>query len=492
MRTLRHRAGALGRAIGIAVAVAVVTLLLASPAAAQMPDLSQMNGLSLPAPDAPAGSATVRVMRQTLGNNVVGQEVTLTDANGATVATRKTDDAGRAAFDGLRPGSAYTAVAVVSGERLVSQPFTQPPSGGVRVVLVAGLVPAPGGAAAGGAAPGMDAPAAASAGPQMPPLSQMNGRSLPAPDAPAGSATVRVMRQTLGNNVVGQEVTLTDAGGATVATRTTDDGGRATFEGLRPGTAYTAVAVVSGERLVSQPFTQPPSGGVRVVLVAGLGTAGPPAPGAAPAIAAKPAPPGSIVLGTQTRMIVEHADEFVEVFVLADLVNTTDGPVSLPSPIVFTPPTDALGTAVLEGSTAAALDGGRIVVKGPLPSGPTSIQFGYRLPSDTGRVSIAQAYPVGGPMSSVIVRKQDATTITVGGERQRRDTQLEGRDYVIVTTAAIQPTTPIDVTITGLPARSRWPLRVALSLAALIVLAGVVFGRARADDDGTAPAPARS
>ena len=309
-----------------------------------MPDLSQMNGLSLPAPDAPAGSATVRVMRQTLGNNVVGQEVTLTDANGATVATRKTDDAGRAAFDGLRPGTAYTAVAVVSGERLVSQPFTQPPSGGVRVVLVAGLVPAPS-----GAAPGMAGPAAASAGPQMPPLSQMNGRSLPAPDAPAGSATVRVMRQTLGNNVVGQEVTLTDASGATVATRKTDDGGRATFDGLRPGTVYSAVAVVSGERLVSLPFTQPPSGGVRVVLVAGLGTAGAPAAGAAPAIAAKPAPPGSIVLGTQSRMIVEQADEFVEVFVLADLVNTTDGPVSLPAPIVFMPPADALGTAVLEG-----------------------------------------------------------------------------------------------------------------------------------------------
>ena len=94
-------------------------------------------------------------------------------------------------------------------------------------------------------------------------------------------------------------------------------------------------------------------------------------------------------------------------------------------------------------------------------------------------------------MSSVIVRKQGATAITVGGERQRRDTQLEGRDYVIVSTAAIQPATPLDVTITGLPARSRWPVRLALSLAALIVLAGVVFGRARADDDGTRR-PARS
>ena len=322
---------------------------------------------------------------------------------------------------------------------------------------------------------------------QMPDLSQMNGRSLPAPDAPAGSATVRVMRETLGNNVVGQEVTLTDANGVSVGARKTDDSGRATFDGLRPGYAYIAVAVVSGERLVSQPFTQPSSGGVRVVLVAGLGAAGAATGGAPPAAAATPAPAGSVTLGTQSRMIVEQADEFVEVFVLADLVNTTDGPVSLPSPIVFTPPAGALGTAVLEGSTGAALDSGRIVVKGPLPSGATSIQFGYRLPSDTGRVTIAQTYPVGGPMSSVIVRKHGATAITVGGERQRRDTQLEGRDYVIVTTAAIQPATPLAVTVSGMPARSRWPVRLALSLAGLIVLAGVVFGRARADDDDTAP-----
>ncbi len=479
MTTSRHGVGPLVRLM----AIAVLAALLATPAVAQMPDLSQMNGRSLPAPDAPSGSATVRVMRETLGNNVVGQDVTLTDASGAVVGTRKTDGAGRAAFDGLRPGTAYTAVAVVSGERLVSQPFTQPSSGGVRVVLVAGLAPG-----AGAAAPTAAGPAMAQGGAQMPPLSQMNGRSLPAPDAPVGSATVRVMRQTLGNNVVGQDVTLTDASGATVATRKTDDAGRATFDGLKPGTEYRAVAVVSGERLVSQPFTQPPSGGLRVVLIAGLGSA----PAAAPAVAAKPAPPGSITLGSQSRLIVEQVDEFVEVYVLADLVNTTDGPVSLPAPIVFTPPAGALGTAVLEGSTAAALDGSRIVVKGPLSSGPTTIQFGYRLPSDTGRVSIPQAYPVGGPMSSVIVRKQSGTAITVAGERQRRDTQLEGRDYVIVSTAAIQPATPVDVTITGLPARSRWPVRVALSLAALIVLAGVVFGRARADDDGTAPAPARS
>jgi hypothetical protein len=330
---------------------------------------------------------------------------------------------------------------------------------------------------------------AATASAQMPDLSQMNGRSLPAPDAPAGSASVRVMRQTLGNNVVGQAVTLTGADGATIGTRTTDEGGRATFEGLNPGTAYIATAVVGSERLVSQPFTQPASGGIRIVLIAGLGA---PATPAAPAQAPKPATAGSITLGTQSRMIVEQADEFVEVFVLADLVNTTDGPVSLPAPIVFPLPSGALGAAALEGSTAAVLDGGRFVVNGPLAAGPTSVQFGYRLPADTGRVTIPQVYPVGGPLSSVIVRKHGAAAIVVGGERQRRDTQLEGRDYVLVATGEIRPGTPFDVTISGLPARPRWPVRLALTLAALVVLAGLVFGRARADDDGSAPIPARS
>jgi hypothetical protein len=328
---------------------------------------------------------------------------------------------------------------------------------------------------------------------QMPDLSQMNGRSLPAPDAPLGQTTVRVMKQTFGNNAVGQEVTLRDAAGETIGPRKTDDNGRATFDGLSPGTTYVAVATVDGERVESQPFTQPAAGGLRVILVSGL--TGAPAGGAAappPTVAARPATAGSLALGLSTRMIVEQADEFVEVFVLADVVNTTDGPVSLPQPIVFTPPGGALGTAVLEGATAAALDGGRIVVKGPLPAGPTSVQFGYRLPSDSGQVSIRQAYPIAGPTTNVVVRQGGTTSVTVAGEKQRRDTQLEGRTYVVIQTGAVDPTTPLEITVSGLPARPRWPVRVALGLAALIVIAGLIFGRARADDDGTASAPART
>jgi hypothetical protein len=336
------------------------------------------------------------------------------------------------------------------------------------------------------------APAAA----QMPDLSQMNGRSLPAPDAAVGTATVRVMKQTFGNNAAGEDVTLVDGRGTTIGPRKTDEAGRASFDGLRVGETYRAVVVVAGERLESQPFTQPASGGVRVILVSGLGAAAPGGvapPAAAPATPAVPAPAGSIALGVQSRIVIEQADEFVEVFVLSDLVNTTGGPVSLPAPLVFPLPAGALGAAVLEGTTAAALDGARIVVKGPLASGSTPVQFGYRLPSDGGTVKVPQVFPVGGPMSTVIVRRGATTTIAVAGERSRRDANLEGRDYIVVSGGAVQAAAPIDVTVSGLPARSRWPVRIALTLAGLIVLAGLVFGRARADDDGEAASvPARS
>ena len=114
------------------------------------------------------------------------------------------------------------------------------------------------------------------------------------------------------------------------------------------------------------------------------------------------------------------------------------------------------------------------------------------MPSDTGSAEIRQALPVGGPMSTVIVRRTGETAVTVGGEKARRDTTLEGRQYIVVTTGAVQPSVPLELTVSGLPARSRWPVRIALGLAAGIVLLGIVFGRARADDDAAAPLPARS
>src|SRR6185436_18674088 len=96
----------------------VFVLAFAAPAAAQiaMPDPSAINGKALPAGDLQTGTITVRVVRESVGNNIVGQQVTLT-INGETKKA-------------------------VTDEQLQSDPLVIPSSGGLRVILVAGIAAA--------------------------------------------------------------------------------------------------------------------------------------------------------------------------------------------------------------------------------------------------------------------------------------------------------------------------------------------------------------
>jgi hypothetical protein len=106
-------------------------------AAQQMPDISQMAGTPLGAPELPDGTISVRVLREQLGNNITDHEVTL---KGAQVSkTARTDAQGRATFTGIEPGTVVVATTTVDGEALQSQEFDIPAKGGVRVALVSGL-----------------------------------------------------------------------------------------------------------------------------------------------------------------------------------------------------------------------------------------------------------------------------------------------------------------------------------------------------------------
>ena len=105
-----------------------------------MPDPSAMAGTPLPAPELPDRTVTVRVVRERMGNNVAGQAVTL--KVGADTRTGKTDEQGRAQFDGLIAGATVQATAIVDGETLTSQEFPVPARGGVRVALIAGIAAA--------------------------------------------------------------------------------------------------------------------------------------------------------------------------------------------------------------------------------------------------------------------------------------------------------------------------------------------------------------
>lgn len=309
---------------------------------------------------------------------------------------------------------------------------------------------------------------------QMPDLRQMAGQPLPSGDLATGSVSVRVVRQAISNNLSGVAVAVVSepsAPGGAVPRGTTDQGGRAVFQGLTPGSSYRVTAVVDGEALASQPFIVPPTGGLRILLVAGLNAgSGTSAPSAVPAV---PAKPGAITLGGQSRFVFELAEGSVEVFSLLDVINPTGTPVSLATPLVFELPREAVNASLLDGSTPLArVDGTRVVLNGPLPAGSTNVQFAYRMPTDAATLSVRQTLPLSAPQATVIVRKFGELSAALAGEQARREATIEGRTYIVLNTAPITANAALQVTLAGLPAHPRWPRLLALGLALLIALGG--------------------
>jgi hypothetical protein len=277
---------------------------------------------------------------------------------------------------------------------------------------------------------------------------------------------------------------------------TTDANGRAVFPNVAQGLTWKAVATVDGERLESQPFTMPSSGGLRMLLVAGLKAApgaapsGPApsapapsvaAPGGAPGGgaaggAATPAVPGDVTLGGQSRFVVELAEEMLEVYGLFELTNLGSASVMPSKPIVFEMPAEAKSVSVLEGSTQMAqADGNRVTVNGPFPPGVTNVQVAYRYPYSGGSVRVTQALPMALSQTTVILRKLDGLQFQLANGQGQRDVPLEGRMYVVLNGGALPVGTPLALTLSGLPHHASWPMYVGIGMGALILIGGGVL-----------------
>lgn len=136
------------------------------------------------------------------------------------------------------------------------------------------------GAQSGSAPPATTQPPVLSTTPTPPPgaqtePSQMSGMPLQVGDLPPGTVAVRVIRRTFEQNVVNVPVELRVGTASTARSSVTDPEGRAVFPGLRVGDVVRTKAVVDGEALESQSFQLPTQGGVRLVLVAGVGASVP-------------------------------------------------------------------------------------------------------------------------------------------------------------------------------------------------------------------------
>ncbi|MGH9254433.1 MAG: hypothetical protein ACRD3C_07670, partial [Vicinamibacterales bacterium] len=325
----------------------------------------------------------------------------------------------------------------------------------------------------------------ASAQINMPDPSLIHGKAIPASDLPNGTVTVRVVRESIGNNITGQEVRVT--AGDAVRTARTDEQGRAEFANLPSTTDARADTTVNGERLVSDPFAVPASGGLRVILVAGLKEAAARASKEAAAAAAAPPVRGSVVFGPNSRVLVEFRDDALQVFYVLDIVNNARARVDIGGPLILDLPRGAAGATILEGSSpTASVSGDRVTVTGPFAPGATSLQVGFQLRHDQPDVTVQQTWPAAVEQLTVALEKVGATSIASPQFSTVGEVQSEtGTPFLLANGPALAAGATLSMQLTNLPVHSRTPQYVALGLSVVIVGIGgwLAFARRGPNED---------
>jgi hypothetical protein len=300
----------------------------------------------------------------------------------------------------------------------------------------------------------------ASAQLQMPDPKEMSGIPRPVTDLPAGHVSVRLIRGQLANNIPGHPVEM--HAGDKVLTVKTDDNGRAQFSGVSAGTTVRAVATVDGERLESQEFPWPGDGGIRVMLVAT------PKDGGAPAPVFQPQP-GNVVLGDETRIIIDRADAALQVYYILDIRNSARAPVNPPTAVIVNMPSGAAGASVLSGAPQAVALGDHVSITGPFASGRTDVQIAFQLPISSGDVTFEQSLPLAVPGLAVLMKKTDDASLTSPQLPNVQERVFEGERYVLAQGPALAAGATLSITVSGLPHHSPWPRRIALALALIIL-----------------------
>jgi hypothetical protein len=318
----------------------------------------------------------------------------------------------------------------------------------------------------------------------MPDPSQIAGRALPGPELPDGTVSVRLVRESIGNNIVGHEIVV--VAGDVRRTGKTDESGRAQITGLPPGASATAQATVDGEKLVSQPFDVPAKGGIRVILISGLEQAR--ARRAQEEAEAAKAPPvkGTVVLGGNSRVVFEFQNDTLNTFYLLDIVNTARARVDIGGPLIIDLPRSTGGARLMEGSfPGATVRGSRVTVSGPFPAGTSSVQIGFAVINNAANYTLTQTFPVALQKISVATQKVGDLRMTSPQFTDHGDvTSGDGTPFILGTGGSLAAGTELRIEFANLPHQATWPRNVALTLAAAIFALGawLAFGSAKRDD----------
>jgi hypothetical protein len=307
----------------------------------------------------------------------------------------------------------------------------------------------------------------------MPDPSLIHGRAIPASELGDGVVTVRVVREAIGNNAPGQQVTVIIGG--TKRSATTDDQGRAEFNNLPRGDEARAEVTVDGERLESQPFKVPTTGGLRVILVAGIARAAERKKQEEAAAAAGPAVKGVVVFGGNTRVLMQFRDDALEIYYVLEILNTARARVDIGGPLTLDFPHGAVGATALEGSSpSATVSARRVIVTGPFASGTTLVQVAFRMPYESSELTLEQTWPAALQQVTVGVEKVSNLSISSPQFTSANDVTADGGDvFVLGRGPALPAGGTTRVTLSNLPVHSKTPRYVALGLAGMLAGIGV-------------------
>lgn len=485
MTTGRHRChGALLIAAVLATAaVARAQPMAGGPAAGGMPNMRAISGRPLPDRGMPPGMVTVRVARKTPASPVAGAEVNaLIENPGGDMRKRtaKTDAEGRATFESVAAGQRFHAEVVVDGEKLASDTFPMPDTGGIRTMLIAGL-------------PADDQADGAPGGGKQFALGVISGFARLDPSLPSGSIDVLAVDEA-GHPLAHQKVevgrVLPGGRGVEVLLQATGSDGHTRFTqvadatpsgagGSGGGIAAAVVMSRDGLRLGTDGFQVPSTG-----------------PGIAVELHALPrsSDPSLISIGAGGRVILQLRDDalgFIETFPLENhsdkLFDAGPGGVEIPLP------SEAYGAEGAEGEHKIEIRKGiGVAVHGPIPprrpeqsdqnqKSPDEVTFGFLLPSNSSSRSVVQKFPNGLGEFTFVTEQLPNLVIESDQISGKQPRELQGKKYWLMRGAPISPGGVLRFTVRGLPAADHTGRIVAAVLALLLVGGAFVFGRKDAD-----------
>ncbi|MEO6224089.1 MAG: hypothetical protein ABIP90_12650 [Vicinamibacterales bacterium] len=303
--------------------------------------------------------------------------------------------------------------------------------------------------------------------PQMPNPKEMSGIPRPDTNVPVGTVSVRVIRGSFDKNIANQPVEFTIDGSKQVVNTGAD--GRALVKDVRKGASVVAATTVDRERLDSQSFTMS-SSGVALMLVATD-----PADLARAVedktLASAPATKGIVVLGPESRVVVQLGEDGLSVFYVLDILNTARTPVDIGGPLIFELPEGARGVSLNPELTSpqASANGPRIIVTGPFKPGSTHVEAGWELPYRGPMVRLEQTWPATMQELTLFVEQQGTLEVTSPQIATRAPMSSQGRAFISATGPTIQAGQKLTLDLSGLPHHSTWPRWTALSFASAFI-----------------------